>query len=540
MVAYRFLTLAGELGLVALATVVALLLRDNFETSAEHLSALAPYLVSTLFVCSVVFPALGVSRSLWRHTSIRDGLTITAAAVAAAIGAVMLGFSFNRLDGVPRSLPILQAASIAGFLLGARLLARLSGHARDKVAARAAAPARAAGAKTVLVVGAGRLADLYLRCVDEFAPDTVRVAGVLGDHAWQIGRAMRGAPIVGTTENLLDALKTLEVHGVFVDAVVAAAKIESFSPRARAALLEAERSGRVTLEFLADQMELALCVGEDEDCRTRPAGAPDLAAEPALTLAANALECIAARPIWAHKRRIDICLGLLLLVVLSPVMLIVSIGVLIDVGLPMTFWQQRPGRDGRAFRLHKFRTMGAAHDDAGRRRPDADRLSAFGAFLRRSRLDELPQLVDILRGDMSFIGPRPLLPVDQPGDSAARLAVRPGLTGWAQVKGGRHVSVADKTALDLWYLRNASLWLDACIFAATARVVLQGDAVDSAAIERAWRDLREGETRAPRAGRRPVLMRAVTTPHASAALLRRLAAAGRRAALRLASGDDRS
>ena len=171
-----------------------------------------------------------------------------------------------------------------------------------------------------------------------------------------------------------------------------------------------------------------------------------------------------------------------------------------DVGLPTVFWQQRPGARGRPFKLYKFRTMRSAHDEQGLRIPDDERLSAVGRFLRRTRLDELPQLYNILIGEMSFVGPRPLLPVDQSAGFAARLMAQPGLTGWAQVKGGREISASDKAALDVWYLRNASLWLDIVILARTIPTIVFGERTEAEAIRQAWDDLAQATGRA-RAGR---------------------------------------
>jgi lipopolysaccharide/colanic/teichoic acid biosynthesis glycosyltransferase len=171
--------------------------------------------------------------------------------------------------------------------------------------------------------------------------------------------------------------------------------------------------------------------------------------------------------------------------------LLVAALVAIDLGFGISFSQQRPGLFGRPFKLHKFCTMAGAHDAKGRRLSDEERMSGIGRFLRRTRLDELLQLHNILVGHMSFVGPRPLLPVDQPAAYAARLLVRPGLTGWAQVKGGRTISAADKAALDVWYVRNASLKLDLKIMAHTAPIVLFGERVSREAIRSAWRELRE-------------------------------------------------
>jgi lipopolysaccharide/colanic/teichoic acid biosynthesis glycosyltransferase len=481
---------ACDLTLVAIATLMALILRDNFETSIEHLEALAPYLIVSLLVAGVIFPTFGAYRALWRFASLGDVLLVVSAALATVFGAVAVGFSFNRLSGVPRSLPILQALLVVALLGGARLLAMLVGHERRWPAAPAPLPsADALRPKTTLVVGLGRLTDLYLRCVAELAADRVRVAGILTENERQIGCSVHGVPVLGGPEAITETIRTLDVHGVVVDSVVVTRELEAFSPAAREALSALEKDGRARVEFLAERMGLALYSDVEEETAPHSAEAPADRETALLSLDDDELERLARRPIWRAKRAVDIVLAAILLTLCAPLMILVSIGVALDIGLPVTFWQQRPGLRGRSFELRKFRSMRAAFDPGGRRIADEARLSSLGLFLRRSRLDELPQLLNILRGEMSFVGPRPLLPKDQPTDLSGRLLVRPGLTGWAQVKGGREISIADKTALDLWYVRNASLSLDALVLLHTAAIVLFGERIDRAAIRRAWREL---------------------------------------------------
>ena len=204
-------------------------------------------------------------------------------------------------------------------------------------------------------------------------------------------------------------------------------------------------------------------------------------------------EAPARRPYWRAKRMFDIGAAACAIVVLAPLLLVVAVLVIVELGPPALFWQQRPGVGGRPFRLYKFRTMGRPYDADGRRIEDPHRLSVTGRFLRRFRLDELPQLFNILIGEMSFIGPRPLLQADQFPGLDARLAVRPGMTGWAQIKGGRELSAADKAALDVWYIRNACFRVDLEILLGTLRVVLLGErAADGDAIRDAWHELRNG------------------------------------------------
>ena len=189
------------------------------------------------------------------------------------------------------------------------------------------------------------------------------------------------------------------------------------------------------------------------------------------------------------KRTLDIFGASFLSVLLAPLMLVLALLVRLDVGAPVVFWQQRPGRFGRPFKLFKFCTMRPAHDMRGNRIPDEERVSLVGSLLRRTRLDELPQLYNVVIGEMSFVGPRPLLAVDQPEDMHARLSVRPGLTGLAQVHGGRNISAEDKNALDLWYIRNASLWLDIEILLRTVAVVIRGERINHAILRAAQEEL---------------------------------------------------
>lgn len=468
-----------DLALIAIATVVAAILRDNLEISEARLADLAPYLFFTLGVAFVVLPLLGTNRAVWRFSTIADYLRILIATIAIIGGAVAFGFAFNRMDGVARALPIIQALLILFALVGVRISRRLWRAATER-RLPAEAARKAAGYEMILVVGLGRLTDLYLRAVSQFAPDRVRIAGLLAHGDPQIGRAVRGHSIVGTAEDAAEALRALEIHGVFVDRIVVAVDFEKLSERAQEALLNIEKATNIKVEFLVEQMGLS----PRSESEAKVASVKD--SGKVFDVDGDDLAALKRRRYWRIRRALDVAGALSLLVVLSPVMLLVAIFVAIDMGLPTVFWQQRPGLNGRPFKLYKFRSMAAAHNRHGERTPDDQRTSNMGRFLRQTRLDELPQLFNILIGEMSFIGPRPLLPVDQPAAFAARLLIRPGLTGWAQVKGGRTVSPADKAALDVWYMRNASLALDLEIVLLTLSMVFFGERVDDAAIGRAW------------------------------------------------------
>jgi len=185
----------------------------------------------------------------------------------------------------------------------------------------------------------------------------------------------------------------------------------------------------------------------------------------------------------AAKRLADILLGVSAIVLLSPVILSVAVLIRICLGSPIFFRQSRPGLMGKPFVIYKFRTMNDYRDPAGEPLPDGARLTSFGRFLRSTSLDELPELFNVVTGDMSLVGPRPLLMqyLDRyTPEQMRRHSVKPGITGWAQVNGRNAVTWEEKFALDLWYADNWSLGLDAKIIAMTILKVLRREGISAA------------------------------------------------------------
>lgn len=481
----RLISLLVDLFLVAIATVFALLLRENFEVSEERLIAFGPHLLFTLIAAALALPSFGIHRSLSRLTSLIDYLRICAAAVAIVAGALALGFVATRLDGIARSLPVLQGLLIVVLLVGLRVSIRLRHTLRNPV--RAAPILRPTDRATVLIVGFNKLSELYIHCVAELGANRVTIAGLL-DRSDRVGLSLLSHRVLGTPEQVAEVLGDLEVHGVFVDRILVAMRFDSLSPNARRALRAVSRTRTIIVDFLDEAMGLASERRSNADDAAR-LGARSAETTQAFSVSAPDIEASSRLDYLRVKRALDVVAATVLLVALAPVMALVGLLAAMDVGLPALFWQQRPGLGGRPFRVYKFRTMDAAYDGCGRRRTDDERVSVLGRFLRRTRLDELPQLFSILAGDMSFVGPRPLLPVDQPAAYVARLLVRPGLTGWAQIKGGRTISAADKAALDAWYVKNVSLALDIKILLGTVPMVVLGERVTERAIAEAWRDL---------------------------------------------------
>lgn len=180
------------------------------------------------------------------------------------------------------------------------------------------------------------------------------------------------------------------------------------------------------------------------------------------------------------KRLFDIFLAFLLMLLLSPIIILTLFLIIIFLGRPVFFKQPRPGLNEKIFTLYKFRSMTNAFDSLGNPLSDADRLTKFGSFLRKFSLDELPQLWNVLKGDMSFVGPRPLLVeyIELYNDfQRQRATVRPGITGLAQISGRNALDWEDKFKLDVWYAQNATFLLDLKILWKTAIKVIKSDGV---------------------------------------------------------------
>jgi lipopolysaccharide/colanic/teichoic acid biosynthesis glycosyltransferase len=286
-----------------------------------------------------------------------------------------------------------------------------------------------------------------------YAPNREGVVAVLDEKSAAIGRALSGVQVLGTPQELDAIVGEFAVHGVHVDRVILAGDTDLLSS---AALHDVERvckKRHLELSYLPRMLGLT----EQGSSSMTVVEATDKGPEHHLFL--------------SLKRSIDILGSLALMVLFLPLFVIATLLVLVDVGSPVLFWQERTGRRGVPFLIYKYRTLRAPFDSKGRPALGDRQPSVIGRFLRSTRIDELPQLINVLFGDMSLVGPRPLLPEDQPSNTALRLSVRPGITGWAQVNGAKLVSKEDKERFDEWYIRNASPWVDTQIALMTVRTL---------------------------------------------------------------------
>jgi lipopolysaccharide/colanic/teichoic acid biosynthesis glycosyltransferase len=279
----------------------------------------------------------------------------------------------------------------------------------------------------------------------------------LDDRPERIGRSFAGVRVLGPTAHLLALVEEFAEHGIETHRVLVGNDPETLSQDALADIQHVCAEHQATLQFIPALVGLDRLV-------------PKTAVEPA---AAERPSVIPSRYLQS-KRALDFIPALVLLMMLIPVFALVILAVLVDVGTPVLFWQRRIGRNGYSFHIYKFRTLRPSFDWQGEPMAEDARLSWTGRTLRKLRLDELPQLLNVIVGDMSLVGPRPLLPRDQPDNPAVRLSVRPGITGWAQIHGGASISSDEKNKFDEWYVENASFLLDVKIMAKTCTILLLG------------------------------------------------------------------
>jgi lipopolysaccharide/colanic/teichoic acid biosynthesis glycosyltransferase len=466
----RRLLLGADLFWVAISPVAALFIREGWPIRAEGLWTAVGFGLIGAVVAAIIFPLGGLNRSLWRYTSLNDVLRLIMAVTVTLLLSVFVGFAFWRLEDVARSLPLIQWLFLVAAMVGTRVAVRIWRERAKLVSETLTAPSD--GPEHVLIVGVGPLAELYLRAVDEFAAGRILIEGFLASGDELKGRLLRSHEVLGSPQDVGRVVRDLEVRGVNVSQIIVAEPFDRVSPQARESLSSFENATDVGVRWLAETLGLNPATPASNSSSLAPIEAPSLTFDASPGANYRAL-----------KRVIDLVGSAVLICILSPLAFLVSVVVALDLGPPIVFWQKRPGRCGRPFKLYKFRTMRAAHDNSGNRVPDEHRSSAVGRFLRRSRLDELPQLYNILVGEMSFVGPRPLLRWEQQSPQGpSRLLARPGLTGWAQVNGGTKLSAEDKIVLDIWYIQNQSLALDLQIAVRTIAFLLRGEHVNVAAL----------------------------------------------------------
>jgi lipopolysaccharide/colanic/teichoic acid biosynthesis glycosyltransferase len=419
--------------------------------------------------CSLIaFSAFRISDGISRYFSVHDAFNVVKAVIFSGLLTSLVLFTFTRLDGIPRSTPILQFFILAAGLLAARTVTMLWDR-DDQTTGEASAHS---SAEHIIIIGTNHLSSLYIKFLNAYAPTRRRIIAVLDHKEHLVGRAMCGVPVVASPQQLDPVIKEFEVHGVRTDRIIIGGDENFLNEKMlnHVRCVCAERD--IALDFLPN------LIGLTDPPLPRPALVRPVARLPDQTLT--------PRPYFKVKRLVDFVFALAMIALFAPLFLMTTVLILFDLGSPVLFWQQRIGQGHRNFFVYKFRTLRPPYNQSGQPIPDSERRSIIGRMLRSSRIDELPQLFNVLVGDMSLIGPRPLLPHDQPKNTSLRLTVRPGITGWAQINGGNLITTEEKGALDDWYIRHASLWLDLRIVFLTLRLLFTGERRSEQAVKEAY------------------------------------------------------
>lgn len=441
------------------AFVLAFSLRTEFAFSDPDWLAMLVGIPVVAAVALAAFHVVGLFRGTWSQTTDADLIVVVKGASLVSVLLIIGMVLTDTLAEIPRSVPLIHWFITVVALYGSRLLW-----------AKHQAAKGTDGKSVAILVGCSQPAVRFLTSVQVLASSRFRIFGMLDDSRGhvRIGRTIRGTPVIGGVDNAAECLAQLSVHGVFPDRLLVMESFRKEAPERFTKLETVAERANISLDVINDS------IWQDDSHDDLP---------PEATTDAKPLLSVKRYMRW--RRPVEWLVAMALLTILSPLFLLLAGVCLVHFGRPVFFWQMRPGRYLKPIKLIKFRSMRDGLGKDGKPLSDEERTSTFGWLIRRSKLDELPQLLSIIRGDMSFIGPRPLLPRDQPEDAELRAIVRPGVTGWAQVNGGHPLEIEEKLALDIWYIQNASLWLDIKVLWLTLRTVLLGEQVNRKAIDMA-------------------------------------------------------
>ena len=459
----RFAIAAHDIVLTVAAFPISVLLRDNFNLSQNHVQPVIIGSAIILVTSFFLFRITGLHRSMWRYTSPRDLLKILQAIILVIVLFVPLMLPLGQLDDIPLSALVIFGLLAFTCLSGSRIIygcyktpnvGSLKRHASKETV-------------RVLIAGNVRSTAVIAQAIHAQYGDFVQIVGVIGRRA-DVGRFYHGMAVLGSIADLGQVLTTLDVQGMSPhQIVVSQPEIE-------------ERPGALeSLKSQADTNNIKLVSSSNLH-------QVDVVSRVNITCRQHIDDSSTSTSYQMLKRCFDFCTAIIALIALSPLLVLVVWISWITIGSPIFFRQIRTGRHLREFSLIKFRTMRQPFGPSGQLLSDAERVSWFGRLLRATRLDEIPQLWNILVGDMALIGPRPLhardLSIDYP-TLRKRHSVLPGLTGWAQVNGGQLLSSDQKMMLDLHYIDTISPLRDVRILVMTIRTVLFGEYINYTAIE---------------------------------------------------------
>ncbi len=374
----RFSIRLVDLVCVSAAPWLAFALRDPRFLGPPWINQVASYSFISVLVGAAILSWSGVGNIMCRYLSAADHRRLLLVAFTAVSITSMAAFSLTRLDAIPRTLPITHFFILGSLLIAARLVR--GWRQQDQIDRPTARPK---DAKNIIVVGANHVARFYIRLIEQCAFGRQRILAVIDPNPRLRNQTLAGHQVIGTPEDLPKIIHEYRTHGIEIHKLVVAMDELRLSEGAREFLRSAIAADpQITTKFLTERLGLSQ--------ESEPAAPQPQISEPAdVLLPLN-------RGYWKLKRPIDILIAGSLLIVLAPVFGLVALAVRLGIGSPVIFWQRRVGSSGAGVFVYKFRTMEAPFDAQGRLRQELSGLRPIGAFLRRTRLDELPQLVEYI------------------------------------------------------------------------------------------------------------------------------------------------
>lgn len=469
----------AEVGIAFFSPILAIVLRGIDVNGRGILTPLLVYCCAAAIVGSLTLIYVNISKSPSGFVSTVDLIKTFKAALAAAVGGVIATYFATHMQYIPRYVPVIHFFLFFGLITVLNIW-----RARQHLPAAKSLLNSGAGPhlyENQLLLGCGPMSVHYAALIDELPDARTKIVGIVSICGDLVGSTLGNRTVLGPVGNIEEIWSEFKNHGVDIHRIVIAAADLRYQQQALDAVAPHCEAHGIKLSLLSDLIGTSTrnaYFQSSEKINSRDVEIGDMT------------QPVVRNPYLIQRQRYEWIIALLLVGIASPFLILIGLISYFDVGRPIIFWQQRVGKWGEMITVHKFRTL----PHKGMVPNDAERAPSWiGRFLQATRLDELPQLFDIIEGRLSFIGPRPLLPHDLPAETGARESVLPGVTGWAQVHGGKSITADEKIALDDWYLRNASLWLDLFILGKTLRVALRGqEKRDNEVIARAVAEFRHG------------------------------------------------
>lgn len=428
------------------------------------------YYFAIIFIVSSlpVFLFFRISNSLHHLFSVKDIISIFIATILSILIGTYANFFLNRMGNIPRSVPLIYGALLIIGLTSYRVIIRIFETNREGRSKSQDEFFEVTNFRRVIIIGLDHFSINTIRLTEAQYPRVIQVMAAFSPTNKLIGRSIGGVTILGNLSTISNVIAEYRVHGVKIDEIWLSDNLEKITNNDLNYISNASEAHSIPFKMISEALNL-----------TPENNFQWLEKKKAYK------KIILDNKYFNYKRVMDLVGSLILSFMLIPIITIASVAVIFDVGPPIFFWQERLGRYGNKFLVYKIRTLSIPKINDNSSEIIAGQVTIIGRFLRFLRIDELPQILNVIVGEMSLVGPRPLLAGDQPVDPSIRLLIRPGLTGWAQVNGGEYLDIEDKNLLDCWYVFNASFFLDIKILLRTIHVLIFGASINHDAIHEA-------------------------------------------------------